>query len=131
MLQPSDPSRTSQCLRGLQMSALDLLMIPANISNCHWILIVVDLRGKVIVTMHPMHEKINAYFLSCLDSWLITTFGGAWSKVYNPNWLPHQNDKSSCGIFVLYFSESIERVIRPNFHQNDIETIRARSILQI
>lgn len=121
----------NQFLRGQTLLELEIFMIPVNIGQSNWILVLVELRKNFIVYLDPFHENLRANVLPKIEWWLHTICGGTWEKVQNPDWLPKQHDGSSCGIFVIYFAESIERGLRPIFRQEDIVEMRARSIIYL
>lgn len=127
---------------GRNIAELDLIMVPINIDNIHWVLAAIDLRGRRFFYFD------STYGPDCLDSlrtlrrWLKDEVEDkcgkkkademdveSWPSVVNPSYVPKQLDDGSCGIFAIYMAEFLERGIKPSFTQQNICALRQRTAL--
>lgn len=127
---------------GLCIKQLDLILVPINVENYHWVLGGIDLRGKQFIYMDSTFGRDSCNAIGHLRKWLsdeVRDKHGAeeekemeissWAEVINPAYLPRQKDGGSCGIFTLYMADYLERGQRPNFTQKDIMVLRRRTVL--
>lgn len=120
----------------------DLFLFPINKGNSHWVLSVIDLRGKKFFYFDSLHEPDDLEIVRNLRRWLKEAIGDtmgstavaemdidSWTSVNNPSYTPKQSDSSACGIFILYLAYYLELGKRPEFSQNDVGTLRERTAL--
>lgn len=125
-----------------KVSDLDLIMFPINLSNFHWVLAGIDLRGKKFLYLDSMKGEDTARTIPLLRRWLHDEVAdkdseeaakamgiSEWETIVNPRYLPKQQDSGSCGVFSLYMAEYLERGKKPDFSQSDILTLRQRTAL--
>lgn len=125
-----------------KVTDLDLIMSPINLSNFHWVLAAIDLRGKQFLYLDSTFGKDSYGTIPLLRRWLhdeVVDKDGAsaaaemqidtWGTIVNPAYLPEQRDDGSCGIFTLYMAEYLERGKKPDFKQENIRTLRQRTAL--
>lgn len=121
---------------------LDLIMFPINVGNIHWVLSAIDIAGRkflyfdstggddVLNSIDTLRHWLKDEFLNkCGEEAMKKMDIDSWGVEVNPSYMPHQNDYGSCGIFILYTAEYLERGIRPTFHQSDIRVLRQRTAL--
>lgn len=84
---------------------LDLFIIPV-IFNCHWTLIIFNIRLKSLEYFDPLGNEPNKEALTLINQWcnILNTWlnsGSCW-KIDNP---PHvkQTDNYNCGVFICFF----------------------------
>lgn len=122
-------------------NSVGLFMFPALVHGNHWVLAVIDIDGQQFMYYDPQGRMDNSNVMHCAQEWMsgeIRTasrgdaFKGlrtsSWPVHYNPWRLPVQKDLQSCGVFVLYVAEHIERGIIPRFDQSDISALRLRTL---
>ncbi|KAI0567630.1 Ulp1 peptidase [Gracilaria domingensis] len=127
---------------GLSVLNLDLILIPINLKNFHWVLTAIDLRSKHFLYLDSTYGKDTSNTIPMLRKWLfdeVKDKHGAeaaekmgisfWRVHVNPSYLPRQQDGGSCGIFTLYMADYLERGLCPNFTQEDIRNLRWRTVL--
>lgn len=121
---------------------LDLIFVPINLSNFHWVLAVIDIRNRQFLYFDSMMGSVVMNSVDILKRWLFdevcdkASHDAAnnmgverWRIIINPNYLPRQHDTGSCGIFTLYIAEYLERGVKPDFTQRDIFVLRQRTVL--
>lgn len=127
---------------GRNLKDLDLILVPINLSNFHWVVAAIDLRNRAFIYMDSMFGKDGNDVCGMLRQWLVDEAKdklgeemmkrlkiSEWPEMANPPYLPMQKDGGSCGIFTLYVAEYLERGERPDFDQDDILTLRGRTVL--
>lgn len=127
---------------GLSIKELDLILVPINLKNFHWVLVGIDLRGKEFLYLDSTFGDDTSDAIPILKKWLYDEVKDkqgvdeadrmqidSWRVTKNPGYLPRQRDGGSCGIFTLYMADYLERARLPNFDQNDIRNLRRRTVL--
>lgn len=127
---------------GLSINELDLILIPINLKNFHWILVAIDLRGREFLYLDSTFGDDSSNAVPTLKKWLYDEVKDkqgidqaermqidSWRVTTNPGFLPRQKDGGSCGIFTLYMADYLERARLPNFTQKDIRNLRRRTVL--
>lgn len=127
---------------GKKIDQLDLILVPMNLSNLHWVLVGIDLRHRHFLYLDSMMGKDCGDSIETLKRWLADEISdkidratadklniSQWRSLVNPSYLPRQLDGGSCGVFTLYMAEYLERGKRPDFIQDNITTMRQRTVL--
>lgn len=127
---------------GHSIADLDLILIPVNLSNFHWVLGAIDLRNHKFAYLDSMLKGDSFKVIDRLQRWLHDEVNDKlgkrmaqranimkWTTLCNPQWLPDQHDGRPCGVFTLYFAEYLERAVKPDFSQYDIMYMRQRTML--
>lgn len=132
---------------GVDVSALDLLLVPVNLDASHWVLAVADLRGRRFAYLDSMHGPDSSRVIPTLRRWLGAEVAarsgldaevglglGAWPVTVN-EWggapIPRQRDGGSCGVFVLKTAEHLERGAGVDFGQRDVPLLRKQIVLDL
>ncbi|GAB0492285.1 hypothetical protein MMPV_003547 [Pyropia vietnamensis] len=132
---------------GLDVSTLDLLLVPVNLDASHWVLAVVDIRSRRFAYLDSMHGPDSSRVIPTLRRWLgaevaarsgldaeVALDLGAWPVAVN-EWagtpIPRQRDGGSCGVFVLKTAEHLERGAAVNFGQRDVPLLRKQIVLDL
>ena len=113
-----DLAYVSSYTKGIDIFAFQTVLIPVLVKS-HWSLIAVDLETKQIRYLDSQQES-GVQYLAAVKRWVASEWD---SKVINEdipfpadNWrvvpstpatIPQQQDKTSCGIFLLMFAESL------------------------
>ncbi len=114
-------------------------MFPALGNGNHWVLAVTDIDGRQFSYYDPMHrpdthgvvEKARILMTNEVSK---ASLGDEWKSLdlsssptlSVPDLFPKQHDGDSCGVFVLYVADHLERGVRPRFGQADIYISRLR-----
>lgn len=127
---------------GVDIAALDLVLVPVNLNNYHWVLAAVDLRHMEFLYLDSMYGGDSLGVLKTLKRWLRdeveNNHGEAraqamkideWTEVICPSYLPRQEDDGSCGVFTLFMADYLELGKMPDFSQSDIGVMRQRTVL--
>lgn len=123
----------------------DQLLFPVNVSRCHWVLVVVDIKSKKFVYLDSLRGRDGVHgVVKSLRRWLADEvtdkYGanvmesmeiGSWETVENPVDMPRQKDADSCGMFCLALAESLEAGRNPDYTQDDMELLRKRAALAL
>jgi hypothetical protein len=127
---------------GVDIASLDLVMMPVNLSNFHWVLAAVDLRHREFVYFDSMYGPDSTNVLSMLRRWLADEIKDkhgdelvqamdidSWRFIDRPCYLPRQTDDGSCGVFTLYIADYLELGRTPDFVQEDMPLMRQHAVL--
>jgi sentrin-specific protease 1 len=120
----------------------DLILLPVNLNNFHWVLAAVDLRHRAFLYLDSMYGADTFDVLPTLRRWLFDEVANkhgegkaeslkidSWTDVQRPSYLPRQGDDGSCGVFTLYMADYLELGKTPDFGQHDIVILRQRAVL--
>lgn len=126
----------------VDIASLDLVLVPINIDNFHWVLAAVDARRRRFVYFDSMCNPDSTKVLKNLRRWycdeLSATKGAAalarlsissWADVENPAWLPQQRDSGSCGVYSMYLADYLELGKLPKFTDEHVTVLRQKAIL--
>ena len=112
---------------------LDLLFFPANISNAHWTLAVIDLKKQEFLYYDSMGGR-RPDILEHLAHWLMDESRdkrgveidvSQWRRVYPSN-IPTQTNGFDCGLFSLMYADRLSMGLPFEFNQRDMEDIRVK-----
>ena len=122
------------------MKNLDLILIPVNLNNRHWVLVAVELSRKRFSYFDPLYEGDKHGVLLKVKRGLIDqikTKSGSeelakmnvreWHTRENPIGTLRQKDDSSCGVFILYMADYFALGKSMNFKEDNIEVLRQRT----
>ncbi len=125
-------------------NSIRTFMFPAFIHGSHWVLAVVDVVGGQYIYYDPLGSKDTEGVMRCATEWMAGEVRSAnrndafhgldlsnWAEVQNPASLPRQMDLESCGVFVIFVAEHLERGVKPSFTQRDIPLLRSRAIAML
>lgn len=127
---------------GKHIRDLDLILVPINIHDFHWVLAAIDLKHRIFVYMDSLLKKDTAEVIPTLRRWLIDEVHSKigydvakhldinnWKYSINPLFIPEQSDSGSCGVFTLYLADYLELGKKPDYSQKDIVQLRQRAVL--
>jgi Ulp1 protease family, C-terminal catalytic domain len=139
---------------GVDIASLDLIMLPVNLSNYHWVLAAIDIKHREFLYFDSMYgaepymeskdtnSRCSTRVLQRLRRWLIDEITdkhgrnrmeamdiGSWIFVDRPSYLPLQTDDGSCGVFTVYMADYLELGRTPDFVQDDIPVMRQHAVL--
>jgi sentrin-specific protease 1 len=127
---------------GVDVAKLDLVLVPVNLSNYHWVLAAADIRGRELIYFDSMYGEDDSNVLETLARWLVDEMQDkhgakmaeemnvpSWKRTVNPPYLPRQYDDGSCGLFTLYLADYLELGLTPDYSQDDMTILRKRAVL--
>jgi Ulp1 protease family, C-terminal catalytic domain len=127
---------------GVDVGILDLILVPVNLRNYHWVLAAVDIRNRELLYFDSMYGSDSTNVLGTLGRWLFEEIRDkhgekqaeemditSWKRTVNPSYLPRQHDDGSCGLFTLYTADYLELGRIPDYSQDDMAVLRQRTIL--
>lgn len=127
---------------GIDVRKLDMVLIPVNLMNFHWVLAAIDLKNRSFLYMDSMNRGDSSGVLTTVKKWLYDEIAdkhgsgvaeemniGCWSSSDRPPHVPRQGDNGSCGVFVMYLADYMELGKRPDFTQEDNSILRKRAVL--
>ena len=108
----------------------DLIFIPINVHNNHWISIEIDIRSNIVsyCDSFPKSEKDAMRFFKIVEKFLILLENN--SNVANKKWklcvadFPQQENMSDCGVFMLKGIHYRALKTQKMFTQTDIPYFR-------
>jgi len=130
--------RTWGYKNGLDIGAIDRVLIPVNVDNLHWVLVVVDIRARQFLYYDSYCGGRAASVLPVVRRWLrdevAARLGGDvvdgweiddWAGVMDVG-LPQQSDGGSCGVFVMAAADCFALGAPLSFAQADMPVLRQR-----
>jgi len=128
---------------GLDLTAIDVILVPILVSGSHWVLAAIDVarrefnyfdslsvsdsHGVVVLLMQWLHDEVDARVgRDVAAAWNVSE----WRVVVDPL-LPRQEDGGSCGIFVLSAANCFSLGAPLAFSQADVVTVRRRVALSL
>ena len=130
--------RTWGFKNGLNIGAVDLVMMPVNVGNLHWVLVVIDLQARRFQYFDSMHGGGASSILSTARRWLTDEVAARLGEDVSQSWkieewegvmdvgLPRQSDGGSCGVFVLAAADCFSLGASLCFSQEDMPVLRQR-----
>lgn len=127
--------------RQMEGKVLDygLILVPVNRAEFHWSLVGVDLRKREFFFLDTKRWRDTEDSLTSLRKWLVAEVTAkysaslveklaieTWSAVKNPEYTPTQVDSSSCGVFVAFLADYLERGKRPRFGHGQVKALREK-----
>jgi len=123
---------------GLDLQAVDMIIVPVNIGMRHWVLVAIDVRSRLFCFYDSITRADCAGVVDTIRRWLgdevrSRLVGNAvaewdidsWAVRADPSW-PRQTDGGSCGVFALVAADCFSVGAPLLFCQQDIPTLRAR-----
>lgn len=127
----------------LRVNDVDLILVPVNIDNAHWVLVAIDVRDRSLHYYDSLRGEDRASVMPLLQRWLqdeVSTRLGAdvaeqwgiqnWPTVTESSW-PLQTDGGSCGVFVLAAADCLSTGAPVSFTQADVPVLRNRMALSL
>jgi len=130
--------RTWGFKNGLEIGAVDRVMMPVNVGNSHWVLVVIDVQARRFQYFDSMHGGGASSILSTARRWLTDEVAARLGEDVSQSWkieewegvmdvgLPRQSDGGSCGVFVLAAADCFSLGASLCFSQEDIPVLRQR-----
>jgi len=128
---------------GLNLNAVDVILVPILISRSHWLLVAVDIVGHAFHFYDSLSSEDNHGVVPVLKQWLHAEVAArlghdkavdwdvaGWRVVLDPH-LPRQTDGGSCGIFVLAAADCFSLKAPLAFCKEDIVSLRHRVALAL
>ena len=122
---------------GLDVGAVDRILIPVNVANLHWVLVLVDVQHRRLIFFDSLGGKA-APILGTVRKWLTDEVGArlgtdaveawdiaSWDGVVDVG-MPRQADRGSCGVFVLAAADRFALGAPLSFSQHDVPVLRQR-----
>jgi len=122
----------------LDIGAVDRVIIPVNVGNLHWVLVVIDVKARRFRYYDSMHGVGAAHVLVTARRWLLDEVAARLGKevaraceieVWEGEMdvgLPRQLDGGSCGVFVLAAADCFSLGAPLCFGQVDMPVLRHR-----
>jgi len=123
---------------GLDIGAVDRVIIPVNVGNMHWVLAVIDFAARRFQFYDSMHGVGAARVLATARRWLLDEVSARLGEDVAREWgiedwegvmdigLPRQSDGGSCGVFVLAAADCFSLGAPLCFGQADMPVLRQR-----
>lgn len=126
----------------LNFTDLNIILVPINISNSHWVLVSVNLSQHIFTFYDPLRCQNHLYAMRHVSKYMKDEMKSSldnaekininkWRAEINPTGYPLQEDCVSCGIFIMFVAEYLARGQKPAFTQSDIHTLRRRALLYL
>ena len=123
---------------GLELDAIDNILVPINLLRSHWVLVNIDIKERVLQFYDSLSVKDTTGVVPVLRRWLQdevrARLGGdaatEWAvdtwPVLEDAGLPSQRDSGSCGVFVLAAADCFSLECPLSFSQEDMCLLRGR-----
>jgi len=128
---------------GLQLDAVDNILIPINLMRSHWVLVNVNVKERVLQFYDSLSVKDTSGVVPIVRRWLHdevrTRLGedaaAEWAvdtwQVLEDAGLPAQEDSGSCGVFVLAAADCFSLGCPLSFSQREMGLLRGRVALAL
>jgi hypothetical protein len=103
----------------IDLNKLDKLLLPININNMHWVLIVVNFKIKSInyYDSKSGNSDNGIYYLDLIKNWLVSDNNNLFKEnknhwnleIINKDLIPQQNNDNDCGIFLCFYMENLSK----------------------
>ena len=124
---------------GKNIFNLKNLFIPINISNNHWVLIVISMTEKMIRFYDSLESNLGNDYLKIIWNYLLDEKKAKhegqqqlnpndWRQVSKTERVPQQENKYDCGAFVCLFGYCIAHDCPLRFEQNDMTIFRKKKL---
>jgi len=115
--------------QGLNLSAIDYLLIPINQNDVHWTLASLSCNEKALRFYDSAGGKGGEILKLIVNyfSKITNTPYNEWQMEIMEN-IPRQNNSYDCGVYVCQYAYCISRAVSFNFKQKDM--IKIRQIMQ-
>jgi len=129
--------------RGSDITALEMLIMPINHDNCHWSVVVINMKLKKMFALDSLSftvvSKKRAYFnhlLHFLEDALgdlkIAFARSEWRwEAYDGGEIPCQSNNFDCGLFTIRYMKNIALGLPLNFKQEDMTWFRFNLALRM
>ena len=137
-----DGVRTWGFKNGLDVGSVDRILIPVNVENLHWVLVIVDVKERRFLFFDSLggraasvlgmvrrwltDEVVNRLGVGTAESWNIDS----WDGLVDVG-LPRQRDGGSCGVFVMAAADCFALGVPLCFSQADMPVLRQRMSLAL
>jgi len=128
---------------GLNLEAVDRIIVPVHVSNTHWLLVVIDVAERVFLFYDSLALSDTHGIVNILRRWLRDEVSARLGSDLASRWnvedwrtdldtpLPRQTDGGSCGVFVLAAADCFALGTPLSFTQRDVRTLRTRISLAL
>lgn len=129
--------------QGLDLTAVDVVVVPVNLRRSHWVMVTIDLGRRTLHYYDPYLTADTTSIIQNVRHWLndeVRQHLGddaakrmavhAWPEV-SVDGLPEQMDGGSCGVFVLGATDCASLGTPWRFTQADIPVLRCRIALSL
>jgi len=123
---------------GLDIGEVDRILIPVNLNNMHWVLVVADIRQRSFLFYDSMYAGGGAPVLGTVRRWLGDEVRARLGDDAFESWelddwacvvdvgFPRQTDGGSCGVFVMAAADCFSLRAPLSFRQAAVPVLRQR-----
>lgn len=123
---------------GLDLSAVDIILVPVNLHCTHWVLVKIDIARRSFWYCDSFAGSDDLFVAGPLMRWLADEVAARLGAAAAERWavhewsiesdmgMPRQTDGGSCGVFVLGAADCFSLGVRPEFEQAHIPVLRQR-----
>jgi len=128
---------------GLDLAAVDIIVVPLNLGRVHWVLLVIDVANCVFKYCDSFLDGDSSGAVPHLRDWLkdearhqlgqeaaSAMHIDDWPLVENED-MPEQLDGCSCGVFALAAAECSAAGVPLSYTQDDMKTLRERIAIDL
>lgn len=122
--------------RNVDTLGAEQIYVPVNLGNQHWILIVVEMERKRVLSLDSFNRQGNEARKQVLD-WLEQEHGAKNVHFDRSEWrllpkkAPAQSDGCSCGPFICLFAAFLSNNKPLSFKQSDVPAMRERIVWSV
>lgn len=131
-----DYTRVRRWTKRVDVFACEKLVIPINLSNTHWILVVIYVQAKEMHLMDSMGPQNRSSYLDNVGRWLGDEYRvrkkngkeldvGGWKKVFRED-VPLQRNGFDCGMFVITAADYLADNLPLEYTQEDMPLNRLK-----
>ncbi|CAM9190186.1 unnamed protein product, partial [Ectocarpus sp. 12 AP-2014] len=107
------------------------IFVPVNVGRSHWIMIMIDVKSKRVVSMDSLNSPNDGVRNDMID-WIEQEHRSRRRKFDRREWtssakkVPQQTNGWDCGPFALMFAAFVSNDKKLNFNQEDVPKMRNR-----
>ena len=127
-------------VRNKNVFDMDMLVIPMNQNEVHWVMVVVNIKEKRLEFYDPLQQGMTIYTeMLIMQKWfaelaalrnLKTVNIQAWDSQMLTN-VPLQKDGYNCGVYVNHFAEFLSRGVPFVIDQDNLEYLRNQILVDL
>lgn len=127
-------------VRNKNVFDMDMLVIPMNQNENHWVMVVVNIKEKRIEFYDPLQQRRTIYTeMFFMQKWFAelaalqnfkTVNIQAWGSQMMTN-VPLQKDINNCGVYVCHFAEFLSRGVPLVIDQDNLEYLRNQILVDL
>ena len=112
---------------------MDKLYCPLNVNNTHWILVVIDMKGKTVTFFDSLGQCDNQHRFECVLEYLERMepdfCRDGWEMICPGTRIPQQINSYDCGVYVCMYARHLSNGLDMEFGSNEVTKFRGEVLI--